>query len=90
MQPVTLHEEEPFECIRCGTPFAARSTIERVSAALAGSHWMFATGDRAELLKMCDSCRLEALAEGGNVELDPTGGSVAGVCRRGPGSVRLI
>ena len=25
---------------------------------------MFATGDRAELLKMCDSCRLEALAEG--------------------------
>lgn len=65
MQPVTLHEEEPFECIRCGTPFAARSTIERVSAALAGSHWMFATGDRAELLKMCDSCRLEALAEGG-------------------------
>lgn len=65
MQPVTLYEEEPFECIRCSTPFAARSTIERISAQLAGSHWMFASGERAELLKMCDSCRLEALAEGG-------------------------
>ncbi|MEM8794394.1 MAG: 4Fe-4S binding protein [Pseudomonadota bacterium] len=65
MQPITLYEEEPFECISCGTPFATKSTIERVSEKLAGKHWMFEGDERAELLKMCGDCRIEAQASGG-------------------------
>lgn len=63
MQPAVLHEEEPFECIRCGKPFAAKSSIERVAERLGGKHWMFASDDRIALIKMCDTCRLEALSE---------------------------
>lgn len=66
MQPVTLKEDEQFECIKCGTPFGARSTIERISEKLAGSHRMFESNKQAQLLKMCDNCRLETLAEGGS------------------------
>ncbi len=63
MQPITLYAEEPFECTRCGKPFVSRSMIERVAEKLGGKHWMFETDDRIELLKMCDNCRLEVLAE---------------------------
>ena len=63
MQPVTLNEEEPFECIRCGTPFAAKSTIEKISKQLAGTHRMFESSENARLLKMCETCRLEVMAE---------------------------
>ncbi len=66
MQPITLYEEEPFECTRCGKPFAAKSTIERISAQLAGVHRMFASERNSALLTMCDNCRLEVLAENGN------------------------
>ena len=65
MQPVTLNEEEPFECISCGTPFATKSTIERVSGQLAGKHWMFGDEERTNLLKMCGDCRVQAQASGG-------------------------
>src|SRR3970282_631448 len=33
---ITLNEEEPFNCIRCGKPFGVRSTIERIAEQLAG------------------------------------------------------
>ncbi|EAU40786.1 putative ferredoxin [Fulvimarina pelagi HTCC2506] len=67
IRPVTLNEDEPAECIRCGTPFVARGMLERVSKTLAGKHWMFQTEERKQLLRMCDSCRLEALsADGGD------------------------
>lgn len=65
MQPITLKEEEPFECIRCGTAFATKSTIERISNQLAGKHYMFESEERAELIKMCADCRVEAQAEDG-------------------------
>jgi len=65
IQPVTLKQEPPFECIRCGTPFATQSTIKRISAQLAGKHYMFESEERAELIKMCGDCRVEAQAEGG-------------------------
>ena len=58
--PATLHEEEPFACASCGKPFATRSAIERVSQRLAG-HAMFA-GERAGLFAMCETCRVEAMA----------------------------
>jgi ferredoxin len=63
MQAVTLYSEEPFECTRCGKPFVSRSMIERVAEKLGGKHWMFESDERIALLKMCDSCRLEVLAE---------------------------
>lgn len=59
LSPVVLNEEDPFECIRCGRPFGTKSTVERISAQLAGKHSMFQTGDAADLIKMCDNCRIE-------------------------------
>ena len=60
MQPVTLHEEEPALCIKCGKPFGTQSTINRISEKLAGQHWMFQTDEQARLIRMCDDCRVEA------------------------------
>jgi Fe-S-cluster-containing dehydrogenase component len=66
-----LKQEEPFCCIRCGKPFGTKSTIERVTAKLAGKHWMFA-GDvsRIDVLKMCEDCRVVAATE---ASFDPYG-----------------
>ena len=66
-----LKQEEPFCCIRCGKPFGTKSTIERVTAKLAGKHWMFA-GDvsRIEVLNMCEDCRVVAATE---ASFDPYG-----------------
>ena len=58
MMPVVIKEEPPFECIRCGKPFATRSAIERISAQLAEKHSMYATPAAAERLKMCEDCRV--------------------------------
>lgn len=55
-----IKEEEPFECISCGKPFASKSTIEKMLATLGGKHWMF-EGDGANRLKMCEDCRVEAV-----------------------------
>ncbi len=59
LSPVVLHEEEPFACISCGKEFGTRSSIERISALLAGKHSMFADSSSADLIKMCDNCRIE-------------------------------
>jgi ferredoxin len=59
-----LKQEEPFCCVRCGKPFGTRSTIERVTAKLAGKHWMFSGPDsRLDVLKMCEDCRVIAATE---------------------------
>ncbi len=55
-----LHEEEPFECIECGTAFGVKSTVERITEKLAGSHSMFQSSDAARLIQMCDNCRIQA------------------------------
>lgn len=57
-----IKEEEPFECIRCGKPFGTRSTIENMLKKLEG-HPMFQEKGGTERLKMCDDCRIFALAE---------------------------
>ena len=57
-----LKAEEPFCCIRCGKPFGVRSTIERVTAKLAGSHWMFKDPSALENIKMCDDCRVAVIS----------------------------
>ena len=63
---VTLKEEEPFACVRCGKPFGTKSSIERIVAQLAGKHPMFADGRMAERIKMCDDCRVIDQFEAGD------------------------
>ena len=66
-----LKEEAPFRCIRCGTPFGVKSTIERVIGKLAGQHWMYPQGSkRLDALRMCENCRVAAVTED---EFDPHG-----------------
>lgn len=60
---IVLNEDEPFACVRCGTPFGSRKAIDGVIAKLEGKHWMFSSGKQTELLKMCDNCRVVAMAE---------------------------
>jgi ferredoxin len=55
---VTLFEEPPFHCIRCGKPFGVRRTIEHIADQLAGKHWMFDAGEQVERIMMCDDCRV--------------------------------
>ena len=55
--PRVLNEEEPFNCIRCGTPFATHSVIDRMLDKL-GSHHMFQSEEALRRLKMCGECRV--------------------------------
>ncbi|MCP5084083.1 MAG: 4Fe-4S dicluster domain-containing protein [Alphaproteobacteria bacterium] len=66
LSPSILHEEEPFDCIKCGKPFGTKSTIERIVAQLAGKHEMFGEEDSQSLIKMCDNCRIEQQATSDN------------------------
>lgn len=58
---VTLKQEEPYPCLKCGTPFGTRASIDRIVAKLEGQHWMFsgANAKRIDLLRMCETCRVE-------------------------------
>ncbi|GAB4282826.1 MAG: 4Fe-4S binding protein [Roseovarius sp.] len=60
LQQRVLHEEEPFACVECGTPFGVRSTIERITERLAGKNALFADPGRLRLIQMCDDCRVRA------------------------------
>ncbi len=64
---LAVKQEEPYDCIRCGTPFGTRSTIERIVAKLEGKHWMFAgeNARRLELVRMCDNCRVDVVMNEG-------------------------
>lgn len=55
-----MHEEEPFECVECGTAFGVKSTIERIVEKLAGKNAMFANEDAVRMIRMCDNCRINA------------------------------
>ncbi|TSE30335.1 Electron transport complex subunit RsxB [Tepidimonas thermarum] len=55
-QPRVLHEQPPFQCIRCGKPFGTLKGVETMLARLSG-HPMF-QGAAAERLKMCGDCRV--------------------------------
>lgn len=56
-KPQVLNEEEPFCCVRCGTPFATQSVIGRMVEKLSGHH-MFQSEDALSRLKMCGDCRV--------------------------------
>ena len=61
---LVLKQEDPFVCIRCGTPFGVKSTVERVAAKLEGKHWMYKDSKhRLDLVKMCADCRVQVTAE---------------------------
>ncbi|WP_128924731.1 4Fe-4S binding protein [Bradyrhizobium guangxiense] len=61
---VILKEEEPALCVRCGTAFGVKSTIDRIVAKLEGRHWMYPAGDkRIETLRMCADCRVIVTSE---------------------------
>ncbi|MEJ2645401.1 MAG: 4Fe-4S dicluster domain-containing protein [Gammaproteobacteria bacterium] len=59
-----LHEEEPFNCVVCGKPFATRAMIERMNEKLA-DHWMFRTPEALRRLQMCEDCRVQDMFAGG-------------------------
>ncbi len=69
----TLHGEDPFECIKCGTPFGVASTINRIVEKLENQHWMYTKSDNVQLIKMCDNCRVKAQFHG---ETAPMAGGV--------------
>lgn len=54
---ITIKEEPPFECIACGKPFAAKSSIDHMMEKLKG-HSMFSTPEALNRLKMCEDCRV--------------------------------
>jgi len=59
-----IREEEPALCIRCGTPFGVKSTIEKIAAKLEGRHWMYPAGDkRLDVVRMCADCRVVTMSE---------------------------
>jgi ferredoxin len=62
--PRVLKQEEPFACERCGKEFGVRSTIEKITAKLRASHWMYqGSSSRLALLRMCEDCRGIAATE---------------------------
>jgi ferredoxin len=59
-----VKQEDPFLCIRCGTAFGVKSSVERVAAKLEGKHWMYKDSkSRLDLVKMCADCRVQVTAE---------------------------
>ncbi len=56
----TLKEEAPFECIRCGAPFATQSMVHRMLE-MVGTHSAFSAN--IERLKMCGDCRVKDMFE---------------------------
>jgi len=60
-QPITLHEAEPFNCVKCGKPFGTRRMIETMTGKL-GAHSMFAAGGALKRLQMCGDCRVIDMA----------------------------
>ncbi|MBM09618.1 MAG: 4Fe-4S ferredoxin [Magnetovibrio sp.] len=53
--------EKPFECIRCGKEFGTQSTIENMIKKLEG-HPLFTAAGGTDRLKMCEDCRVIAIA----------------------------
>ncbi|HQR22049.1 MAG TPA: 4Fe-4S binding protein [Burkholderiaceae bacterium] len=63
-QAVTLHEAEPFHCVRCGAPFGTRQMIDVMTGRL-GAHPMFA-GAALRRIQMCADCRVIDMMEAKN------------------------
>ncbi len=68
---VTIKEEEPAHCVRCGKAFGTKSSIDAIVKKLEGQHWMFTDAALVERLRMCADCRAIAQTES---KLDPYAG----------------
>ncbi len=66
VKTVVLNSEEPSLCISCGKPFGTKATIERVLRQLSGKHSMFQNEAQARVIRMCDACRVIAMAQSAN------------------------
>jgi len=58
---VVKNEEEPFNCVRCGTAFGVKSSVELMVEKLTG-HSMFEDEAALDRIRMCPDCRVEAMA----------------------------
>ena len=56
--PTVIKQDEPFECVRCATPFGVKSFIETIARKLTE-----APKAAVERAKMCDQCRVETFYE---------------------------
>lgn len=56
-QARTLHQDQPFHCVRCGKAFATTHMIGSILSKLAG-HSMFTTPEAKRRLQMCGDCRV--------------------------------
>jgi ferredoxin len=65
----TLHEETPFHCVRCHTPFTTQAMIDTMTAKLAG-HWMFQDEKAMRRLRLCGDCRVRDIFEGESAGID--------------------
>jgi ferredoxin len=61
-EPVTLHEAEPFNCVRCAKPFGTRQMVDNMLGKL-GGHSMFSGGGALRRLQMCGECRVVDMME---------------------------
>jgi ferredoxin len=59
---VVLNAAQPYNCVRCGKPFATRQMIENMLGRL-GSHSMFSTSEALRRLQMCADCRVIDMME---------------------------
>ncbi|MFN0302461.1 MAG: 4Fe-4S binding protein, partial [Burkholderiales bacterium] len=59
---VTLNEAEPFNCVRCATPFGTKQMIDNMMGRLT-AHSMFAGGGALRRLQMCADCRVVDMME---------------------------
>lgn len=69
LSPRALHGEEPFECIKCGTPFGVASTINRIVEKLENQNWMYTNSDNVQLIRMCNDCRVKSQFHGDNAPM---------------------
>jgi len=80
-QTRVMYEEEPFNCVKCGTPFSTQSMISKMRERLK-DHWMYKDKAQLRRLEMCDNCRVEDLyVKGGGMDpydnrSKPTGSKV--------------
>jgi hypothetical protein len=61
-EPVTLHEAEPFTCVRCGKPFGTRQMVQAMLGRLSG-HSMYGGEGALKRLQMCADCRVVDMME---------------------------
>jgi ferredoxin len=75
---VVLNRAEPFNCVRCGKPFATRQMVDIMVGRLK-THSMFGDGAALRRLQMCGDCRvLDMMEAGGDATIFDVGDGQGG------------